>query len=299
MGHLHCFDAATGELLWQVNSAEKYHCRIPTWGFASNPIMVHGKLIVQLGGQPGACIVAFHEDTGEELWRALDDEASYSTPVLIRQGGMEVLVCWTGEHIAGLDPERGKVYWTIPFRPGNMIMNVASPVYDPPYLFLSGFFDGAYLLELDQQGNGARLIYHRAGESERKTDALHCCISTPLIREGYVYGIDSYGETRCLQLLTGDRVWEDLTLVPTGRWANVHLIPQEDKVWGFNELGELLLGKLSPAGYRDLGRVKVIDPVRISPNPRNGVCWAHPAFSGNRIFLRSDAKLICIAINNN
>jgi len=298
MGHLYCFEAASGNIIWHVNSMEAYRSRIPTWGLASNPIMVNGKLIVQLGGEPDACLVAFHKNTGDELWRALPDEASYSTPVLIEQAGRQVLVCWTGERIAGLDPDHGQVLWSVPFTPENMIMNVASPVYEPPYLFCSAFFDGSYLLELDQQKPSARLVYHRVGENERRTDALHCCISTPLIKGDFVYGIDSYGEARCLELITGDRVWENLTLVPTGRWANVHLISQGNQVWGFNELGELTLGEFSPAGYRDLGRIKVLDPVSISPNPRDGVCWAYPAFSGNRIYFRSDARLVCIAINN-
>ena len=69
-----------------------------------------------------------------------------------------------------------------------------------------------------------------------------------------------------------------------------------EKVWGFNEIGELLLGKLSPEGYTDKGRVKVIEPVKISPNPRNGVNWAHPAFSGNKVYLRSDSRLVCLKI---
>jgi outer membrane protein assembly factor BamB len=298
MGHLYCYDAVTGTIIWQVNSLKTYGSRIPTWGLASNPIMVNGKLIVQVGGTPDACLVAFDKDSGDEIWRALPDEASYSTPILIEQAGKMVLVCWTGERIAGLDPDRGKIWWSVPFTPENMIMNVASPVYEPPFLFCTAFFDGSYLLKLDQHHTTASLVYHRVGENERKTDALHSCISTPLIRGEYVYGLDSYGELRCLELATGDRVWENLSLVPKARWANVHLITQGEKVWGFNELGELLLGELTPQGYNDLGRVKVIDPVKISPNPRDGVCWAHPAFAGNRIFLRSDEKLICIEVNN-
>lgn len=297
MGHLYCFDAASGNIEWHVNLVEKYQSRIPIWGLASNPLLVDEKLILQVGGLSGAGIVAFHKDTGAELWRALDDEASYAAPILIKQAGKQVVVCWTGESISGLNPLNGEVFWSLPFQPGNMIMNIATPVYAPPYLFLSGFFDGSYLLKLDQSTTAASLVYHRSGPDERHTDALHCCISTPIVMDGYVYGIDSYGETRCLELLTGDRVWEDLSLVPKARWANVHLVRMADKVWAFNELGELLLGKFTPAGYADLGRVKVIDPVRISPNPRNGVCWAHPAFAGNRIFVRSDQQMVCIQVN--
>jgi outer membrane protein assembly factor BamB len=298
MGNLHCLDASTGKVLWEVNSVEQYSSRMPVWGMASNLILVDDLLIVQLGGTGGACMVAFHKDTGNEAWRALDDEASYAAPVLILQAGQQVLVCWTGESITGLNPQNGAIFWSIPFEPREMIMNIADPVYAPPYLFLSAFFDGSYLFKLGQDTLSAELVYHRHGVSERMTEALHCCISTPIVRNGFVYGIDSYGETRCLDLQTGDRIWEDLSLVTGGRWANVHLVNQADKVWGFNETGELLLGKFSPEGYRNLGRVKVIEPVRISPNPRNGVNWAHPAFAADHIYVRSDSKLVCLKVKN-
>jgi len=296
MGQLHCLDANTGEIVWKINTAEKYQSRMPIWGMASNPILIDQLLVVQVGGEAGACIVAFNKDNGEEIWRALDDEASYSSPQLISQAGEQVLVYWTGGSISGLDPRNGAVYWSVPFKPFKMVINIADPVYDPPFLFLSGFYDGSILLELDQNALSARQLYHRRGTSERVTDALHCCISTPLITDGHIYGIDSYGEARCLDLTSGNRIWEDLSLTPKERWGNVHMVKQKDRVWGFNEIGELLLGKFSPGGYEDLGRVRVIDPVQISPNPRNGVNWAHPAFSGNRIFVRNDAKLVCLQI---
>jgi outer membrane protein assembly factor BamB len=293
MGHLFCFDAVTGEVLWQHNALEEYNARIPIWGLAASPIMEKDLLIVQLGGQPGACLVAFDKVTGREIWRALDDEASYSAPIIIDQAGKRLLVCWTGNHIAGLNPDDGAVYWKIPFTPREMIMNISSPVYSPPYLFLSAFFDGSFLVRLDMNKQEADLVWYRHGENEINTDALHCCISTPIIKGGYIFGLDSYGEMRCLDLLTGDRIWEDNTLVPHGRWANVHFVRQGNRIWAFNELGEMILCEFNPEGLREYGRVGLIKPVKIPPNPRNGVCWAHPAFSGVMIYVRNDEKLVC------
>lgn len=296
MGHLFCFDAVTGKVLWQHNALEEYHSQTPIWGFAASPVIEKNLLIVQLGGKPGACLVAFDRITGKEVWRALDDDASYSAPIIIDQAGKRVLVCWTGNHIAGLDPDNGTVYWKIPFTPRNMIMNIASPVFAPPYMFLSSFFDGAWLIRLNRYAPEAEVVWYRYGINEQKTDALHCCISTPVIEGNYVYGLDSYGEMRCLDLLTGDRIWEDNTLVPHGRWVNVHFVRQGDKIWAFNEVGELILCKLSPGGFRDLGRVRLIEPAKNSGLPRNGVCWAHPAFSGDRIYVRNDEKLVCFQL---
>ena len=296
MGHLHCLDAKSGELIWKRNTLEEYQSQVPLWGLASNPILVEQLLIVQVSGAEGACMVAFDKDTGKEQWRALKDEASYSSPILISQAGKQVLVCWTASKISGLDPLRGTLYWSIPLEPLKMNMSISDPVYEAPYLFLSAFFDGSYLLELDQDAPAARLLYHRYGSNERNTDALHCCISTPMIKGDHVYGIGSYGEARCLDLKSGERLWEDLSLVPPGRWANVHLVHQGSQTWGFSETGELLLGEFTPGGYLDKGRVKIIEPVRISPNPRNGVTWSHPAFSGSYVFVRSDSRLVCIHI---
>jgi len=298
MGDLHCLDALTGKIIWKVVGMEDYDIGTPVWGLASSPIIEKDLLIVQLGGRPDACLVAFDRITGREVWRALSDQASYTAPIIIDQAGKRVLVCWTGDNLAGLDPANGNVYWKVPFVRKKGIINIATPVYDPPYIFLSSFWDGSMLIKLGPEVQDAELVWVRAGESERYTDALHCCISTPLIQGEYIYGVDSYGEFRCLDLLTGDRVWTDKTLVPKGRWANAHIVRQGKKIWAFNELGELVFGEISPGGFHDLGRVKLLDPVAVSPNPRGGINWSHPAFAGRYIYARSDAKLVCYKLVN-
>jgi hypothetical protein len=118
-------------------------------------------------------------------------------------------------------------------------------------------------------------------------------ISAPIIKDNYVYGVDFFGDVRCLDLSTGLRIWNDKGIVPYGRFVNAHLIKQGDKTWAYNEKGELILCEFSPEGYKDLGRAKLIDPFRVSPNPRGGVNWAFPAFSGRKILARSDNKLVC------
>ena len=129
MGHLHCFDAATGELKWKRDLKTDYNIAMPTWGIASAPIVEGPNLIVQIGGTPGACIVAFDRETGAERWKALDDKASYSAPIVITQGNARVLVCRTAESIVGLNPKTGGVYWRHPFPPHRMEIGIASPVF--------------------------------------------------------------------------------------------------------------------------------------------------------------------------
>ena len=252
MGHLFCFDAASGDIHWQKDLRREYDARIPLWGLAASPLVDGDLLIFQAGGANGACLLALDKKTGNEVWRALDDRASYSAPIIIDQAGQRVLVCWTGDHVAGLDPRSGKVYWQHPFTPKKMVINVPTPVVDGNRLFVSAFYDGSLLLRLHQDELAVEQLWRRRGSSERQTDSLHAMISTPYLQGDHIYGVDSYGQLRCLDAQTGDRVWEDQTAVPANRWANIHMVRNGDKIWMFNERGELIISRLSPA-QRSLG----------------------------------------------
>jgi outer membrane protein assembly factor BamB len=293
MGHFYCFDAATGDVLWSKDLDAEYAIRMPMWGIASCPIVENNLVIVHIGGKDNASIVAFDKSTGKEQWRALNDPVSYSAPIVIDQAGKRVLVCWTGERLVGLDPLTGKLYWQHAFTPGRIAQNIASPVFKNNYLFASNFFNGSLLLKVNPDKLAVEEVWQRKGQNEKKTESLHCCISTPILEGEYIYGVDSYGELRCLDLHTGNRIWESLEVVPKARWANVYLIRQEDKVWMFNERGELIISKLSPRGYQEISRAKLIEPTEGQLGQRGGVCWSHPAFAYKHVFVRNDEELLC------
>jgi hypothetical protein len=149
------------------------------------------------------------------------------------------------------------------------------------------------LLRVDPQRLATAEIWRRVGPSEQQTDGLQSTISTPLFIGDHIYGVDSYGELRCLEASTGERVWEDLTAVPKARWSTIHLVRNRDKVWMFNERGELLITTLSPTGLKVISRAQLIEPTTVQLNQRGGVCWAHPAFAYRHVFARNDKSLVC------
>jgi len=295
-GHLHCFDAATGEVLWRKDARAEYKIAMPIWGIAAAPLVEGELLIVQIGGADDACIVAFDRISGRERWRALGDRASYSAPIVIEQAGRRVLVCWTGDRVAGLDPLTGKLHWQEPFVPTRMVINIATPVLSDNHLFVSSFYDGSMVLKIDPNTLAVEKLWHRRGSSEQSTESLHCCISTPVILGDYVYGIDSFGELRCLDLKTGDRIWGSIEPVPRNRWANVHIVRRNDDIWMFNEKGELIICRLSTEGYREISRTRIIEPTTQQLNQRGGVCWSHPAFANRRIYVRNDNELLAVSL---
>jgi outer membrane protein assembly factor BamB len=207
-----------------------------------------------------------------------------------------VLVCWTGENVAGLDPASGKLLWIYPFKPARMVINVPTPVVSGDRLFLTGFYDGSLMLKLFPDELRVEKLWRRQGESEQRTDALHAMISTPYMEGDYIYGVDSYGELRCLDARTGDRVWEDLTAVPKARWATIHMVRNGPRTWLFNERGELIIATLSPAGFHEISRAKLIAPTTGQLGQRGGVCWAPPAFAYKHVFARNDRELVCASL---
>src|SRR4030042_603483 len=93
MGHLFCFDAAKGEALWSKDLRAEYKIRMPFWGIAASPLVEHDLVIVQIGGEDNACVVAFNTFSGKQKWRALNDRAGHAAPLLIDQAGEGGLFC--------------------------------------------------------------------------------------------------------------------------------------------------------------------------------------------------------------
>jgi outer membrane protein assembly factor BamB len=294
MGNLIALDAKSGRLLWSRDLNTDYQIEMPVWGIAAAPLITEDLIVVHIGGTPDATVVAFGLMDGKERWRALDDRASYSAPILIEQAGKQVIVAWTGDSIAGLDPMTGRVHWKQPFPPTRMVIGIATPIVRDNQLFVSSFYDGAMMVNLHPTELEASLAWASAGADEKNTESLHSLISTPIWIGDHIYGIDSYGELRCIKALDGSRVWTDTTAVRRARWSTAHFVRHQDNVWIFNEEGELLLTELSPDGMNVLSRASLIAPTRDQLNQRGGVAWSHPAFANGHIFIRSDTQLLSV-----
>ena len=296
MGHFHCLDAITGEVIWKRDLESDYDIRMPVWGITASPLLYKDVVIQIVAGKDDACVVGFDSATGEERWRSLDERAGYSAPIMIQQGDQDVVVCWTGESVSGLNPTDGSVFWAVPMLPRKMPIGVPTPIVQDDLIFVASFYDGSMLIQFDKTKPTAKKMWHRVGRDEKNTDALHCMISNPVFRGDHIYGADSYGEFRCLDIKTGDRVWEDLTVVKRNRWGTVYIIQNGDREIMQNENGELMLATLSPNGIDIHSRVKFIEPTRKQLNRRGGVVWAHPAIANGHLYARTDEKLICLPL---
>lgn len=292
-GHLHCFDAADGTVLWERDLNAQYKIRMPNWGIAASPVIEGDLIIAQIGGEGEACVCAFDKETGAERWKALPDLASYSAPIVIDQAGRRVLVCWTGDRITGLDPASGRLYWDHPAPWEKWPIAIATPVLHDDFLVLSESHKGTTVLRLASHEPRAEKVWDRRRDQLEDKKALHSLICTPYVDGDHIYGADSRGILRCLRLDTGVQVWEDGSAVPEDNWAGIHLVRNGDRTWLFNERGELIIARLTPQGFHEISRAKLIDPTLLQLNRRGGVTWSHPAFAYRHVFVRNDEELVC------
>lgn len=305
MGHLVCLDVKTGAVVWSKELPKEYQFEVPLWGCSGHPLVDGNRLICLVGGS-GSVAIAFDKETGKEIWKALSaKDPGYAPPMIYEVGGTRQLIVWHPESVNSLNPETGQVYWTQAYGAKKAIkaaLSIPTPRLAGDQLFLTAFYDGPLMLTL----NGTRqpgIAWKGEGRNEQpdETDGLHSIMSTPFIKDGHIYGVCSYGELRCLDAATGKRIWSThaATAGKSLRWGNAFLvrIHKEDRYVLFNELGDLILAELTPKGYKEISRIRILEPTNIMAGPKGRkVIWSHPAFANRSVYARNDREIVCVSL---
>jgi len=296
-GNLFCFNARDGKVVWSKEFKKDFEIKTPMWGFAGHPLLDGNNLICLVGGT-GSVAVAFDKNTGRELWRALSaKEPGYAPPVMIKSGGKRQLIVWHPEAVNSLNPESGEVYWSEAFASRNGL-SIATPRQLGDNLFLTTFYNGSLMLKLDETKPGESVVWKTEKASEKETTHLNAIMCTPFLQDGYIYGVCSYGQLRCLKKETGERVWETFQAT-TGseevRWANAFLIKNGERFFLWNEKGDLIIAKLTPKGYEEISRAHLLEPTNTAAG--RDVLWSHPAFANRHMYARNDKEIICVDLS--
>src|SRR4051812_12201000 len=134
---LKCLDAGTGTVTWKHDLATEY--QLPPSSLDASPLIDGNLLIAAIGGKPAAGVVAFDVVTGREIWKALSEFATWSSPVIISAGGTRQLIVWMRQSITSLNPTNGAVYWREPTVSGGSpgFSAVSTPVVHGDRLLVS------------------------------------------------------------------------------------------------------------------------------------------------------------------
>lgn len=291
MGHLFCLDAQSGKVIWSKDFVKDYGATVAIWGYCGHPLVDGDKVFCVVGG-PGSVAVAFDKDTGTELWKVLDaKDLGYAPPTLIEAGGKRQLLIWHAESLNSLDPATGKVYWSVPLAP-SYGMSIMAPRQEGDYLFAGGIGFISALLKLDADKPGASVVWR--GKPKM---SIYPVNSTPLIEDGFLFGVDQPGALMAVKLHSGERLWETFAPVTGDGKASsgtAFLVKNADRHFLFAETGHLVIARLSPKKYEEIGRAKILEPTSTAFG--RDVVWSHPAFASRCMFARNDSEIVCVSL---
>lgn len=273
-GVLTCLDLETGKRLWSVPTHRRFGVRKGFFGAAGSPTVHEGRVLVGVGGQSGAGIVAFDLRDGSVVWKARDDEASYSSPVVAEIGGEDHALFLTREGLVDLDPADGRARFAFRWRARmRASVNAATPLVIGDRVFISASYQ-----------TGARLVRVRsAGYDELWSDqrALSNHYATSVHHRGFLYGFHGRQEfeaaLRCVEVATGKVRWSE------DGFGCGAILTAGSRLWIVGEEGTLTLAEASPLGFRRLGSTKLLD----------GTVRALPALAAGRLYARSEDRLVC------
>jgi outer membrane protein assembly factor BamB len=284
--NLYCLEAASGKLVWERDLARDYQIE-ETATISASPLVDRDRVILQVGGKPDACVVAFDRKSGRELWKSLNETGGHASPTIIRAGGRRQLIIWTTQSVSSLDPATGQLFWREAF-PAGSSGAIATPVFSNNRLLVSGL-----MLKLDEHKPLASVLWP---ESRVATRRILSGTSTPLVLGNHVYSLKPDGNLACLETETGRQIWEtdQVTREKKPSSATMHMTVNGNSVFIYNEVGELILAQLSPQGYREVCRATLLEPTYSFGGKR--LTWAAPSFANRHVYARNEKEIICASL---
>jgi outer membrane protein assembly factor BamB len=288
-GNLVCLDTMNGNVVWKKNLKEEFQMKETS--VDASPLIEGDLLILMLGGKGGAGIVALDRNTGREVWRALDEAVTWSSPIAIDAGGVRQLIVWTQQSVSSLNPANGKLYWREATSTGGSpgTAGVSTPVFQNNYLLVSG-----WMFQLEKDRPAAKTLWP---ESKGVSRRILSDTSTGLLLGDYVYSAKAGGDFLCLKAANGEEIWKTSTVTDLINGASIHVTVHGDSAFLFNDRGELIQARLAPGGYEEISRTKLIEPTW--PFGSRKVAWAAPAFAHQNVYARNDQELICVSLAAN
>jgi outer membrane protein assembly factor BamB len=248
---------------------------------SASPLVDDGRVIVAVGGK-GASQVAYNLKNGQVAWKSLDDTASYSSPIMIDQGGKKLLVALTAEGVVAVQPENGQLVWRYPFKDA-LFESSTTPVKVGDRLIASSITLGSVALKLTMKDG------RPAVDKDWENKELTCYFSTPAAIGDHLYMVTGSllpgagVNLHCVETGTGKVAW---TQKKIGKYHAALLHTGDNKLLMHSDNGEIILIDPDPKGYRELCKAKVC-----------GETWAHPAIAGGKLFVRDARELICVKLD--
>jgi outer membrane protein assembly factor BamB len=277
---LYALDAATGRIVWQHDLIKEFGGKELHWSNAAAPLVVGDRVFVAGGGR-GQTYLAFRADTGAVIWKAGDDRATYSTPVLATIHGQPQVLFMVERGVVSRDPATGRELWHYPFP--YRTATAASPVVWQDIVNCSAAYGvGGGACKVTRKGDTWEVTEIWRSPGNRDT-AAHW--TTAVVHDGYLYGCYGHGEYgrgafKCIDIRTGKVMWEK-----TG-FGHGQVIMAGGKLLVTTDAGKLVVIEPTPESYREIASSSGVD----------GKVWASLALSDGQLFMRSTTRAVCLQL---
>jgi len=265
-----------GRVVWRNTELKIDHKEGP----GGSPILVGEKLVVLCDGMDEQYVAILDKHTGKTISKLPrlqplpsepDFKKAYSTPLAVRIGGEETLVC-PGSHQVEAHGPSGPL-WNVRY---DGFSNVPQPVYSPErnLLFVCTGFMKPQLWAIRPGGSGDVSESHVAWKFARQAPA----IPSPVLIGDRLYVVHEQGVVTCVNAETGEQVWQGRTEGPFAASP----LANRDRIYLFAEDGRGIVLKAGDA-------FEVL-----SENRLPGRILASPAAANGKLFVRTDTHLWCI-----
>lgn len=258
-----------GDLQWKVRPGRFSSIH----GFCSSPVLFEGLVIVNGDHDGDSYIVALDRKTGNTVWKSprAHKTRSYVTPLIRDIDGQPHLVFSGSQQVTSLNPRDGSTWWTVD---GPTEQFVASMVFDGEKFYMSAGFPTHHVLGIRADGRGDVTDTHVAWHST----VAKSYVPSPAVVDRYLFVADDRGIGNCFDTQTGERIWRERM----GRHYSASLVTAGGLVYFMDDDGICKL--LRPGDKMDL----------VAENPLGQPCYASPAISDGKIYIRGQTDLFCI-----
>jgi hypothetical protein len=260
-----------GKELWRADVGSKIH----GWGSAASPVAYKDLIIINAAVESDS-LIALHQQTGKEVWRAGGMKESWNTPILVPvEGGKTELVVAIFGKVLGFDPDTGEQLWSCATGIGWYMVPSLANDKDVVYC-IGGRTGGALAVKAGGRGDVT---------SSRRSWTLNkgSNVSSPIFYEGHLYWLhENLGIAYCAEAATGKLIFEE-RLANAGQFYASPILA-DGKLHGVTRNGRVLVMAAKPQ-FEQISRNDLGD--------RSGFD-ASPALDGNRLLIRSDKFLYYI-----
>jgi outer membrane protein assembly factor BamB len=274
-GHLFCFNAKDGRIIWMRNILSDSLTTATNWGLSCSPLIVDDLLILN-ANKSG---LVLDKKTGKVVRTSERENAWFSSAVCYDLNGKKRVVISSRDSLHAVDYKTGKVDWSLSWR-----NSCSDPIIRGTRMLLTG----NDVVLFDISGDMPQKIW------ENKDVSVS-------FQSWVVSGDNAYGfgwerpkePLTCINMNTGETRWEK----DVGNMGSV--IAVKSHIIVLTRSGRLIVVKDNPETYEEIASAQIVpmaDNTGIN-NRRQCHCWINPVLSNGKIYARNTyGNLVCVDV---